>query len=114
MDDRAAKYLWDAQRAAERVARFTVGRTCDDYLGDEMLRSAVERQFEIIGEAFTGLRRVDPKLAATIPDLPRIVAFRNVLIHGYATVDSRLVWGVVDGKLAELLTLLTRLSSAEA
>ena len=86
-DDRAAKYLWDARRAAERIARFTSGRTCDDDLGDEMLRSAVERQFEIIGEAFTGLRRVDPSLAATIPDLPRvdprgspdIVAFRNVL-----------------------------------
>lgn len=113
MDDRAAKYLWDARRAAERIARFTSGRTCDDYLGDEMLRSAVERQFEIIGEAFTGLRRVAPSLAATIPDLPRIVAFRNVLIHGYATVDSRLVWGVVEGKLAELLALLTRLSGAE-
>ena len=69
-DDRAAKYLWDARRAAERIARFTSGRNCDDYLGDEMLRSVVERQFEIIGEAFTGLRRVDSNLAATIPDLP--------------------------------------------
>lgn len=77
-DDRAAKRLRDARRAAERIARFTSGRTRDDYLGDEMLRSAVERQFEIIGEAFTGLRRVDPSLAATIPDLPRVVAFRNV------------------------------------
>ncbi len=74
-----------------------------------MLRSAVERQFEIIGEAFTGLRRIDPNLAATIPDLPRIVALRNVLIHGYATVDDRLVWSVVEGELAELLALLTRL-----
>jgi len=113
-DDRAAKYLWDARRAAERIARFTAGRTCDDYLGDEMLRSAVERQFEIIGEAFTGLRRVDPSLAAAIPDLPRIVAFRNVLIHGYATVDSRLVWGIVEGKLAGLLTLLTHVLGDEA
>ncbi len=109
MDDRTAKYLWDARRAAERISRFTSGRTCDDYLGDEMLRSAVERQFEIIGETFTGLRRVDPSLAATIPDLSRIVAFRNVLIHGYATVDNRLVWGVVKGKLADLLALLTQL-----
>lgn len=48
-DDRAAKYLWDARRAAERIARFTSGRTCDDYLGDEMLHSAVERQFETAG-----------------------------------------------------------------
>lgn len=114
MDDRAAKYLWDARRAAERITRFTSGRTCGDYLGDELLRSAVERQFEIVGEAFTGLRRVDPSLAATIPDLSRIVAFRNVLIHGYATVDNRLVWGVVEGKLADLLALLTQLLNDEA
>ena len=57
-----------------------------------MLRSAVERQFEIIGEAFTGLRRVDPSLAATIPDLPRIVAFRNVLIHGDLTPVFSSTW----------------------
>ena len=87
----AAKYLWDAQRAAERVARFTAGRSFEDYLADDMLRAAVERQFEVIGEAFAGLRRADPTLAAAIPDLPRIVAFRNILIHGYATVDDRLV-----------------------
>ena len=55
-----------------------------------MLRAAVERQFEIIGEAFVGLRRVDPALAAGIRDLSRIIAFRNVLIHAYATVDAKL------------------------
>ena len=42
-------------------------------------------------------------MAANIPDLPRIVAFRNVLIHGYASVDERLVWGVVESGLAPLL-----------
>jgi uncharacterized protein with HEPN domain len=109
ISDQAAKYLWDACHAAKRIARFTAGRNFDDYLRDEMLRSAVERQFEIIGEAFVGLRRVDPNLAATIPDLPRIVAFRNVLIHGYATVDDRLVWSVVEGELAALLALFDRL-----
>jgi uncharacterized protein with HEPN domain len=108
-DNRAAKYLWDARHAAERIARFTAGRGYDDYLVDEMLRSAVERQFEIVGEALAGLRRIAPDLAAGIPDLPRVVAFRNVLIHGYATVDDRLVWGVVEGGLPRLLTLLTRL-----
>lgn len=107
--DRAAKYLWDARRAAERIARFTGGRSFEDYLPDEMLRAAVERQFEIVGEAFAGLHRVDPALAATIPDLPRIVAFRNLLIHGYASVDDRLVWGVVEGSLAGLRATFTRL-----
>ena len=45
------------------------------------MRAATERQFEIMGEALTGLRRVDPDLAASVPDLPRIIAFRNILIH---------------------------------
>lgn len=109
ISDQAAKYLWDAHRAAERITRFTLGRSYDAYLSDDMLRSAVERQFEIVGAAFAGLRRVDPSLAASIPDLPRIVAFRNVLIHGYATVDDHLVWGVVEANLPGLLELLTRL-----
>ena len=105
----AAKYLWDAQRAAERIARFTAGRGFDDYLADDMLRAAVERQFEVIGEAFAGLRRADPALAVSIPDLPCIVAFRNILIHGYATVDDRLVWGVVERDLAGLQEAIARL-----
>ena len=105
----AAKYLWDAHQAAERIAAFVAGRSFDDYLADEMLRAAVERQFEIIGEAFVGLRRVDPTLATGIPDLPRIIAFRNVLIHAYATVDAALVWGVVENDVPKLQTAIARL-----
>ncbi len=96
------KYLWDARSAAEKVGRFTAGRSFNDYLADEMLRAAVERQLEIIGEALAGLRRVEPDLAGKVPDLARIVAFRNILIHGYASVDDRLVWGVVETHLATL------------
>jgi uncharacterized protein with HEPN domain len=47
----AAKYLWDAYAAAERIARFTAGRTFDDYVADDMMRAAVERQFEIINDS---------------------------------------------------------------
>ncbi len=112
--DRAAKYLWDAQRAAGRIARFTAGRDRAAYLADEMLRAAVERQFEIIGEALAGLRRVDPDLASGIPDLPRIVAFRSLLIHGYATVDDRLFWAVVERDLDGLRATLARLLDGAA
>lgn len=87
----AGKLLWDAQQAADRIARFTANKEFADYEADELLRSAVERQFEIIGEAFNRLTKVDALIADQIPDLPRIIAFRNVLIHGYATVDNRLV-----------------------
>lgn len=74
-----------------------------------MLRSAVERQFEIIGESLNRLARLDPSVAEQIDDLPRIVAFRNVLIHGYATIDDRIVWEVATERLAPLTELLTGL-----
>jgi uncharacterized protein with HEPN domain len=67
-----------------------------------MLRSAVERQFEIIGEVLNQLSKVDPGAAARIPELGRIVAFRNILIHGYAAVDDDLVWQVLVDKLPGL------------
>lgn len=51
-------------------------------------------------------------MAAEIPELPRVVAFRNILIHGYATVDDRLVWGVVEGDLPALRAALERLLRA--
>ena len=69
---------------------------------DPLLRSAVERQFEIIGEALNQLSKLDADLAAGIPDLRRIVAFRNILIHGYATVDDALVWQALTEKLPDL------------
>ncbi|MFH1044565.1 MAG: HepT-like ribonuclease domain-containing protein [Pseudomonadota bacterium] len=56
--------------------------------GKNALQSAVERQFEIIGEAMNQLRRIDPNTAAAIPELPRVIAFRNIPVHGYANVDT--------------------------
>ena len=106
--DRRA-YLWDARQAAERIQDFVTGRTFEDYEHDALLSSAVERQFEIIGEALRQLAREDPDTAARIPDLPRIVAFRNVLIHGYASVDPALVWAVVAERLGDLLAILNEL-----
>ena len=51
----------------------------------------------------------DTETGAAVPGLARIVAFRNILIHGYATVDDRLVWGVVEGMLPSLRETLRRL-----
>jgi uncharacterized protein with HEPN domain len=119
------KLLWDAQQAVERIARFTDNKSSrftdnkssrftdnksfSEYEADELLRSAVERQFEIVGEAMNRLARVDPGVAAEIPELPRIVSFGNVLIHGYASVDHRLVWGVIEAHLDALRAALERL-----
>jgi uncharacterized protein with HEPN domain len=103
------KYLWDALHAAELVHNFARGQSFADYQSNAMLRSAVERQFEIIGEALNQLSKVDPEAASHVPDLRRIVAFRNILIHGYATVDDALVWQVIIDKLPGLQQALTEL-----
>ena len=98
----AKKYLYDIQQAAGRAAAFTAGKGLADYEQDAMLRAAVERQFEIIGEALGQLSRLDETLAARISERRRIIAFRNILIHGYADVDDRLVWDIVETKLPAL------------
>ncbi|MGH9641767.1 MAG: HepT-like ribonuclease domain-containing protein [Terriglobales bacterium] len=66
-----------------------------------MLRSAVERQLEIAGEALAQLARTDLATAELISEYRR-VAFRNLLIHGYAEIDDRIVWSVLETKLPVL------------
>jgi uncharacterized protein with HEPN domain len=98
----AKKYLYDMRQAVERLTRFTSGKSFSDYQDDEMLRAAAERQFEIIGEALSQLRKLDDDAASKISEHHRIIAFRNILIHGYADVDARLVWDIIETRLATL------------
>ncbi len=98
----AQKYLFDIQRAAALLTGFTAGKAFADYAQNPMLRAAVEREFEVIGEALSRLAKLDKDLAAQISEHERIIAFRNILIHGYAEVDDRLVWDIVETKLPVL------------
>ena len=96
------KLLHDMWRAVSLLADFTNGKQFLDYQQDAMLRAAVEREFEIIGEAGGRLARTDPDLVGCITEHGRINSFRNILIHGYADVDDRLVWDVVQTRLPVL------------
>lgn len=93
------KYLYDIARAAASAIEFVGSKTFADYTADSMLRSAVERQLEIVGEALAQLARTDPATASQISEYQRIIAFRNILIHGYAEIDNRVVWNVLELKL---------------
>jgi uncharacterized protein with HEPN domain len=95
-------YLWDARNAADAVTRFTHGKAFEAFLTDDLLRAAVERQFEIVGEALRQLSQIDSTLASRIPHLRRIVAFRNILVHGYASIDHENVWHVIQVELPAL------------
>ena len=97
------KYLEDIRQAGESITRFSRDRTLQDYADDALLRSAIERQFEIIGEALNRLSKSDPSAAAQISDCSQIIAFRNILIHAYDAVDDRVVWEAVTDRLPILL-----------
>jgi len=110
-------YLWDVQEAGRSIETFLQGKQLSDYLQDEMLRSAVERKCEIIGEALSQALRYFPEVADPIVDAGQIIAFSNRLIHGYSTVDDELVWSIVQVNLPKLLqqvgVLLTTYANAE-
>ncbi len=109
MPPETAKLLWDMLAAAKRIETFTGGKSFEDYQRDEMLRSAVERQFEIIGEAMTRLLKSDAVIAACITDNRKITGFRNTLIHGYDAIDDKISWGIVEHKLPVLRAELEKL-----
>jgi uncharacterized protein with HEPN domain len=96
-------YLWDVRESALAIQTFTKGMDAAAYAGNSMAQAAVERKFEVIGEALGQLAKLDAAMAALIPDLPQIVAFRNQLIHGYATVKVGTVWNIAQSALPSLL-----------
>ena len=78
MHPKSSTYLWDVREAGKLIQQFSTSRSMADYFADALLRSAVERQFEIIGEALNQLRKIDEATANQIPEIRRIVAFRNI------------------------------------
>jgi uncharacterized protein with HEPN domain len=98
----AKKYLYDIRKAVTLLTEFTAGKQFADFSREPMLRAAVEREFEIMGEALSQLARLDADVVGRITDYRRIITFHNILIHGYADVDDRLVWDVVESKLPVL------------
>jgi uncharacterized protein with HEPN domain len=94
-----AAYLRDAQRCGQAIQKFTAGKTLQDYRADYLLRLGIERLFTILGESLAQLKQIRPEVAARIKDHAQIVAFRNVLVHGYASVDEAVVWSIIEEKL---------------
>lgn len=99
MAHKSEKLLADIVAACAAVASFTHGRSRFDYGNDLLLRSAVERQIEILGEAVRRLSVVDPVIVERISENRRIVAMRNIIAHGYDGLDDDVVWQVVTEKI---------------
>jgi uncharacterized protein with HEPN domain len=102
MQPKTPRYLFDIRQACERLLRFTSGKSLHDYNRDDMLRSAVERQFEIVGEALNQMLALEPSLEDRVTASRQIVAFRNRLIHNYWAISNDVVWGILEADVPVL------------
>jgi uncharacterized protein with HEPN domain len=106
MSERLPKHLDDALYAARLALRFLSGRTLAEYRADELLRSAVERQVGIVGEACRRALADTPALVERLPDAAKAVAMRNRIVHGYDTIDHTLVFNTVTTSFPALASEL--------
>ena len=109
MNPNVLKRLLDALEGARYAMQFVTGSDLERYRADRLLRSAVERQLEIVGEALGRARSEDPRLDALFPDLSKIIGLRHRLAHGYSEIDDAIVWSVVVEELPELARRLDEL-----
>ncbi len=83
----------------------------EQYLQDKVRRLAAERLLITIGEAMNRLSSADSDMATELGDVGPIVAFRNVLVHGYFKIDHATVWEVIQNRLPILLANAERVWS---
>jgi uncharacterized protein with HEPN domain len=99
-------FLYDIQTAIQLLQSFVGDKELRAYEVDALLRSAVERQLTIIGEAVSQIARLDRETAGRLSQYQQIIAFRNFLVHAYADVDDRMAWELIQTRLAPLSSRL--------
>jgi len=99
----SGKYLADIQERADFVLRFMADKSCDDLTNNRVTRSAMERELMVLGEAFFQLHGRFPEIAEQFDGWKEIIRFRHVLVHGYDSLNLRIVWEVIQNDLQPLL-----------
>lgn len=102
MKPELAKRLRDALDCCDQIIATTSGKSFRDYLEDRTLRSSVERELTVIGEALNHARRLDPALVERIPRLHQGIAMRHRIVHGYDEIDDELVWIATQKRVPEM------------
>ncbi|KAF0237728.1 MAG: hypothetical protein FD181_1687 [Prolixibacteraceae bacterium] len=94
MDNEIKKYLFDIQESIDPIQKYLGDkRDFKVYMADKMLRRAVEREFEIIGEAMSRIEKLDSTIE--ISSKRQIISMRNRVIHGYDKIDNVIIWGTI-------------------
>ena len=99
MTSRLPKHLFDALEAIRLANEFTAGMSFEAYLSSALVRSALERQLEVIGEACQRMANTEPSLRETIPELGLAIGLRNRIIHGYDRVEHVVVYDTLTKDL---------------
>ncbi len=92
----ARAYLSDVIEACDAITNAVRGLDLQSYEGNRLVRSSVEREFIIIGEALAALNRMSEEIFGSITHARRIVDFRNQLTHQYPNVDDAIVWAIIE------------------
>ncbi len=101
MDNEIKKYLFDIQESIDSIQKYLGDkRDFKVYMADKMLRRAVEREFEIIGEAMSRIEKLDSTIE--ISGKRQIISMRNRVIHGYDKIDNEIIWGTIVRHLPTL------------
>jgi len=100
MTDKTRKYLFDILEAVISIESYISNIDFIKYQKNKMIRRAVERELEIIGEAMNNLLKADSSVKITSAE--RIIGMRNRVIHGYDKIDDGLVWGTIKKHLPVL------------
>jgi len=93
LPERVTQRLLDVLAACRAIESFVAGLDAGGFAASALVRAAVERKFEIIGEALGHAAREAPALVNAIPEIPRVIGLRNRLIHGYDSVDDQITPG---------------------
>ena len=94
-------YLDDILEAVEKIERFTEGMDYAEFVEDSKTVDAVLRNFEVIGEAAKNVPEEIRREHSNVP-WSEMAGMRDKLIHGYATVELRIVWTTVQEEIATL------------
>jgi uncharacterized protein with HEPN domain len=102
MNEKVLKYLYDIKIAIREIDSFfeTGPRNFDNYRQNSLLKRAIERNLEIIGEAMNRILKEDPGIL--IENSKRIIGLRNQIIHGYDSVSDESIWGIITIHLPKL------------
>ena len=89
------KYILDIESIIKEIEQIkNLYNTYDKFDNDFLVKRAIERELEIIGEAINNIRKINPKIE--ISGVKQIVNLRNLIIHSYDSVDSAILWGIIQ------------------